>query len=148
VLINLAVRLIAERSDENNKVKAMRFEIDYNMSKIKEYLRKLDELHNHVGSSSTNLFLYWFDISNSIFSVTNDMLESGTIYKRLDNSNIDKLIRFIRRSNEFYEQRINQELAEIRNNTGTVNAGQFIAFWKQHFTEQLELITQVRSALH
>lgn len=91
VAITLLVQWIQQKRNENQQAKNLKFELEFNIRKIDQWLEESARYRDALNGDSLQNYFGYFDFSRLISVTTNSLQQSGLLYKRLDHESIGRL---------------------------------------------------------
>jgi len=151
VIINLTVVSIIKRNSQKQSIDNLKFEIDYNIKKINEFLEELNNYRNKNNADNINNYFGYFSLSKVILTTAIQMFNNGLIYKFLNHDFVEKLqnfsIDFSLGSENFMNNQIkyNQSNYSLPDIKKIVNDQ--ITFWENKFKENRKNLEEIKNEL-
>jgi len=118
VIAGTAVTILTQHfllwREEAQKVVNLKFEITFNIKQVDRWLESLTGYRNAVSGDTLSSWAEYFDFSHIIKSTTENMIQSGLIYKKLSLDSVSHLLLFISSFTQSFEYVISQQILNQR----------------------------------
>ena len=143
----LLLQAVNTRRLEHRRVADLRFEIEFNIKKVKSWLAMLGDYRSAVSTNTPSMFAGYFDLTRLLFAAANDMLASGLLYRHLTHDDIGSLMMLGSQVNLYFENQLNGEIQAQKQNFNQVFAAERISFWETLFQGHQKILQGVLSSL-
>ena len=133
--VTLLTQWVLNKTREKQKTRNLRFEFELNIKKIDVWLEELAKYRNAVNGDSVQTYAGYFDLSGAVFPTTNEMFQSGLLYKYLSYEEIGKLQVIFTEFSLFGENYLNKQIADNKANPNKQEAVFNIDFYEKKFKE-------------
>ena len=151
VIINLVVVLLIKRYSQKQSINNLKFEIEYNIKKINEFLEELNNYRNKNNADNLNKYFGYFSLSKVILTTARQMFNNGEIYKFLDHDFVEKLQNFSIDFSLGTENFMNSQIKYNQSHYNTPGTKQIVSdqitFWEKKFKENKENLEEVKNKL-
>lgn len=131
VIVSLAVEFFKRKYEFKQEVKNLHFEMICNLKKINQWLEEIGELKGKVNEGRLLEFYGFFNFSYLLYGTAGRLFQQGTIYRCLEDGNIEKL----------------QELVNFLNMNSEISTNCLINYWKQNYVlmDKMVMLRQIET---
>lgn len=147
VAVTLLTQWFIQRRNETKKLKNLKFEFEYNIKKINNWLEEVTRYRNAVNGETIRAYFGYFDLSRIVYATTNEMFLSGLLYKYLDHDDIGKLIAMFQLYTLYGENYLNNQIAQNKENFRKDKAVQDVDFWEKEFKDHKKTLEEILKKL-
>ena len=141
--VTLLVQWVVERRKEKQKVKNLKFELEFDIRKIDKFLDEITRYRNAVNGETLDTYAGYFDLSRIICVTANDMFLSGLLYKYLSHDDIGKLQVIFSEFSINGENYINNQISQNKANFDKKKAVMDVDFWEKKFKEHKQTLQDI-----
>jgi len=151
VVIHLGIDAIRNCRFKKKAKNNLKFEIDFNISKIDSFFKELEKYRNKVNGDSLYNYFGYFPLSKVIITTMIQVFLDRSIYEYLSHENIGKLQNFLSDFSSGSEQYINNQIRWNRENFNKSGVKQLaiedIDFWEKRFKDSKQDLQAVKEKL-
>ena len=123
----------SRRCSESQRLRSLKFELELDIKKLDAWLGYITEWRNYVSASTPDRFLRYFDLSRVVFYSANNMWATGLLYSYRDHDDMGTLQTLGGEFTLFYENYINNQIAQQKTQFVQRQAVEQIDFWENKF---------------
>lgn len=151
VIINLVVVSIIKRNSQKQSINNLKFEIEYNIKKIHEFLEELNNYRNENNADNINNYFGYFSLSKVILTTARQMFNNGVIYKFLNYDFVEKLQNFSIDFSLGTENFMNNQIKYNQSHYNITDIKQVVSgqitFWEKKFKENKKNLEEIKNKL-
>ncbi|WP_144302182.1 hypothetical protein [Oceanidesulfovibrio indonesiensis] len=143
LIVNIVTHIHFNRKEQQRQLKNARFELEFNKTKVDEWLGYVERFRGCVVSETPERFYHYFDFTKAPTPTLVNLYQTGKLYEYLDHEDIAKLLKIDSKRNLDYENFFNAKVEEQKNTTDKQEALKAADVWENMFKEDRKMLLEV-----
>ena len=150
-LVTILVSEIRTLINKRQRLKNLKFELDFNIQKMDEFLKELSEFREASDKNRLDEYDGYFTLSRVIYPTAQAMYYDGSLYKYCGHDDIIDLLRFFdvytQRTQGFFNQRIRESIKRYKEKPKK-DTFQWLDEWDDTFTNDRKALRRIVKKLN
>lgn len=151
VVAGIVVQVGAQRFFEwragRQDLNSLKFELRFDIRTIDRWLAEAQRWRNAVNANAMAGYFGYFDLSKFIYVTANKMFVSGALYRLLIDDDIAALQIITTEFSPSWENVLNNEITNMRQNFVQANAVTIVDFWEGKFRAHRDTLNRILNKL-
>lgn len=145
--ISYGITLLIERRTTRQRKDNFQFEVEYNLRQVERWITDVSDFRNAINGQALNLWAKWLDFGKVMRGSGDEMFRSGLIYKFLTHDQIANLQSFYGDFSEPFEQFVNQQISQFRQNFVQADAIKLAQYLEDRLRKSRKSLSDAKEAL-